>query len=139
MTIELVPLCTAEITLGEQLVTGPAASGLRVIIQVEQATLRGDRLSGTLRGSANADWLTISGVVGAPDVRLTFETDDGAVVFVSYRGRIDLTNGPGTSPIYTAPTFETGDERYAWLNVIQAVAKGDLQGNDLTYEIYEVR
>ncbi len=50
-----------------------------------------------------------------------------------------FTNGPGVSPIYTAPTFETGDERHAWLNVIQAVAKGDLRGSDLTYELYEVR
>ena len=141
MTIELVPLCTAEITLGEQLVAGPAASGLRVDHPGRAAPpSRGDRLSGHAPGMPpTPTGCTISGVVGAPDVRLTFETDDGAVVFVSYRGRIDLTNGPGTSPIYTAPTFETGDERYAWLNVIQAVAKGDLQGNDLTYEIYEVR
>lgn len=27
----------------------------------------------------------------------------------------------------------------AWLNVVQAVGQGDLDGNHLVYEIYEVR
>jgi len=42
--------------------------------------------------------------------------------------------------IVTAPTFQTGDERYAWLNKIQeAVGAGSL-GEDgvLTYSLYEV-
>ena len=41
--------------------------------------------------------------------------------------------------IVTAPTFQTGDERYAWLNKIQAVGAGYL-GEDgvLTYSLYEV-
>jgi hypothetical protein len=41
--------------------------------------------------------------------------------------------------VYAAPLFETGDERYAWLNRIQAVAKGTLDGPTLTYEIAEMR
>ena len=41
---------------------------------------------------------------------------------VTYGGRIDLSKGPGQSPVYAAPLFETGDERYAWLNLVQAVA-----------------
>ena len=41
---------------------------------------------------------------------------------------------------YVAPRFETGDERYAWLNGIQAVGKGILYENlSLDYEWYEVR
>jgi hypothetical protein len=36
--------------------------------------------------------------------------------------------------------FETGDARYAWLNKIQAVAKGTVdQSMVLTYEVYEMR
>lgn len=140
MTIELVPLCVAEISLGEQIMVGQAGAGLRVIAEVDGGTLKGDRLNGTLRGKAGADWVTVNGIVGTVDVRLCFETDDGAVVFISYGGRIDFTNGPaGSAPIYVAPTFETGDDRYAWLNVIQAVGKGDLVGTHLTYELYELR
>jgi len=40
--------------------------------------------------------------------------------------------------IYTAPRFEAGDPSYAWLNKLQAVAKGTLDGSFLTYEVYEL-
>ena len=42
-------------------------------------------------------------------------------------------------PIYVAPLFETGDPRYSWLNSIQAVGKGLLDGNRLSYEWFEAR
>ncbi len=46
---------------------------------------------------------------------------------------------PGTPGIlYTTPVFETGDERYRWLNGIQAVAKGVRVDKILTYEIYKI-
>jgi hypothetical protein len=43
--------------------------------------------------------------------------------------------------VYAAPRFETGDERYRWLNGIQAVQKGRLDPETLqiTYRTYEVR
>jgi len=54
---------------------------------------------------------------------------------VEYGGRADMKNGL----ITTAPTFQTGDERYAWLNRIQAVGAGVLDGSDqLVYTLYEV-
>jgi hypothetical protein len=34
---------------------------------------------------------------------------------------------------------DTGDERCAWMNRIQAVAKARLNGHVLTYEVYELR
>lgn len=139
MSIELVPLGIAEVTLGEQIVVGSGGAGLRVIATVAAATLTGDRITASLRGTSGADWVTVNGTVATIDVRLAFETDDGAILYVTYGGRIDVSTGLGTSPLYIAPTFETGDERYAWLNVVQAVGKGDLQGTQLTYEIYEVR
>ena len=64
------------------------------------------------------------------------ETDDGALVFVQYHGRVDVGAG---GPTYATPRFETGDDRYRWLNKIQAVGKGILDGNTLTYELYELR
>ncbi len=47
------------------------------------------------------------------------------------QGRRDFSQGMD-APIYTAPKFETGDDRYAWLNKIQAVAKGIVDGSTLT-------
>jgi hypothetical protein len=140
MSIELVPLCIATIALKDPIVLPNTPSGMRTIIEVETAKLEGERLSGTMKGAAGADWATISpDLTCTLDVRMTFETHDGALVFVTYSGRIDLSQGPGQAPIYTAPLFETGDDRYAWLNKVQAVAKGTLDGATLTYEIAEVR
>jgi hypothetical protein len=34
--------------------------------------------------------------------------------------------------------FETGDARYAWLNKIQAVAKGQAKGDVVVFEVSEV-
>ena len=92
-----------------------------------------------LKGEAAADWLVVNGPVGTLDVRATMETDDGAVVFLHYTGRTDVSGGPGASPIYVAPVFETGDPRYSWLNAVQAVGKGALDGAVLRYEWYELR
>ncbi len=86
-----------------------------------------------------ADWMTISGSVGNLDVRAAFETDDGAVIFSHYTGRTAIDGGSGPQLIYVAPVFETGDERYAWLNTLQAVGKGMFDRSHLTYEWYEVR
>ena len=140
MSVELVPLCTVTITLKDPMMLPNTPSGTRSIIEVAAAKLEGERLSGAMKGAASADWATIGpDMTCTLDVRSTFETDDGALVYTQYRGRLDLTKPLGESPIYAAPLFETGDERYAWLNRIQAVAKGKLDGQTLTYEMYEVR
>ena len=138
MAIDLVPLCTLDIRLGEPMVVGDGPAGTRLIYEVLEATLDGDRIRGKMKGNASADWFVLNGTVGTLDVRATLETDDGALVFAQYRGRTDVSSGAG-APIYVAPTFETGDERYAWLNVVQAVGKGTLDGDRLTYEWFEVR
>ncbi len=65
------------------------------------------------------------------------QTDDGALVFVHYAGRVDAT--VPAAPIYATPRFDTGDDRYRWLNRLQAVAKGRFDGCILTYELYELR
>ena len=90
-------------------------------------------------GRAGADWVTVSGMVGTLDVRCTFQTHDGAIVLTQYQGRTDLSGGPENSVIYVAPRFETSDPRYLWLNAVQAVGKGVLDGSRLRYEWYEVR
>ena len=139
MAPELVPLCTIVIDLTDPMVLPNTPAGTRVIVEVSDFRVEGDRLRGKMKGAAAADWLTIGpDATGTLDVRATMETDDGALVFVHYRGRRDFSQGMD-APIYTAPMFETGDDRYAWLNKIQAVGKGNVEGTTLTYDVYEVR
>ena len=144
MAIELAPLCTVHIQLKPPIEVGAGCAGTRVIIEVASAQVKGDRLSGEMVGAAAADWLLIGPEgTGTLDVRWALRTDDGAIIFTQYHGKLsaDLSQGlqlPAT--IYAAPRFETCDERYAWLNRIQAVGRGTVHEDlSLDYEWYEVR
>jgi hypothetical protein len=142
VTIELVPLCSATIRLAAPFFLPETPNGTRVIAECETFDVAGERLTAHLKGRAAADWLTLDGrAQGTLDVRVLLETHDGALVFVTYRGRIDLSGGPDAATSYAAPLFDTGDERYLWLNRLQTVAKGALSdgGTTLVYEIAEVR
>jgi hypothetical protein len=139
VSLELVPLCTMVMELGDPFVLPNSPAGTRVIVEMKDLRVEGDRLRGSLKGNAAADWLTIGpDATGTIDVRATMETHDGAVVFMHYQGRRDFSQGMD-APIYTAPKFDTGDDRYAWINKIQAVAKGTVEGATLTYEVFELR
>jgi Protein of unknown function (DUF3237) len=142
MAIELVPLCTLRLQLKPPIEVGAGPAGTRLIVEVVSAQVKGDRLRGEMLGAAAADWVIVGpGGTGTVDVRATLQTDDGAIIFVQYNGRLDTSQGlqfPMTACV--APLFETGDERYAWLNRIQAVGKGILYEDlSLDYEWYEVR
>jgi hypothetical protein len=140
MTIELVPLAVMRLKLGAPIIVPDTPRGTRVVVEAGDGTLEGDRLKGKQVGVAAADWLIIdAGGLGTIDVRAMFETQDGALVYITYNGRIDVSQGAGTSPAYNAPLFDTGDERYRWLAKIQAVGKGHTNGEWLEYELYEVR
>lgn len=97
----------------------------------------GDRLKAKLKGRAAADWLQISPEgYGTLDVKVTLETHDGALIYVTYSGRLQFDTGA----VYATPLFHTGDERYMWLNRIQAVAKGTFGApGTLVYDMYELR
>jgi hypothetical protein len=44
----------------------------------------------------------------------------------------------GDTYFVTQPRFETGDERYAWLNSVMAVAEGRTLPNAVEYRVSEV-
>lgn len=140
--LELIPLCTATVEVAPPLSVGAGPAGNRSVGALTAARLEGDRMKASLAGAAAADWMVLNGRIGVIDVRMTVRTDDDALVYVQYGGRLDLTNPAGMTA-YVAPVFETGDERYAWLNAVQAVGKGRLvsgpDGARLEYEFYEVR
>jgi hypothetical protein len=142
MAIELVPLCTMRVQLKPPIEVGTGPAGTRLIFEAESVKFDGDRFSGEMVGAASGDWLLVGPEGTATlDIRATFRTHDGAIVFGQYHGRMDASEGldlPKT--IYVTPRFETGDERYAWLNRIQAVGKGVVH-EDLTldYEWFELR
>ena len=135
--IELKPLGTMDIQLGDTIDVGEGPKGARLVADVLTVKLTGERISAELATNDAADWLTVSdnGKLGSLDVRLTLKTDDGAFIYVEYSGRMDMEAGI----IAVAPTFQTGAPQYSWLNRIQAVAAGsvNLETGILTYSLYE--
>lgn len=133
MTLELVPFATATVTLNETISVSPTF----VIGEVTSVRFEGDRFRASQKGVAAADWLTVSPEgYGTLDVKVTLETDDGAVVHAAYSGRLHFD----TMTAYATPQFHTGDERYLWMNKAQFVAKGTFpEAGTLIYEMYELR
>jgi hypothetical protein len=129
MAIELVPLCTLRVQLKPPIAVGTGCAGTRVIFEVASVQVKGDRLGAEMTGAAAADWQLIGPEGTATlDVRATLRTDDGAIIFMQFNGKspADASQGlQAPATIYVTPRFETGDERYAWLNRVQAVGKGD--------------
>ncbi|MEU6573652.1 DUF3237 domain-containing protein [Streptomyces sp. NPDC046805] len=139
----------AELQL-DDLGTGPFGS--RVIANVTGGKFSGDRLTGKPIG-AGADWLLIGGDgYGRLNVRATFQTDDGANIYVHYHGVIEVTEAIGAilggadnatefgdQYFFTNPRMETGDERYAWVNRTMFLGQGRiLAGPAVEYVIYRV-
>ena len=134
----LVPMGTITAQLGDQIELGSGPKGVRLISDVVSVEVDSDRVKAALATNDAADWLTVSdnGTLGCLDVRFTLKTDDGAYIFVEYSGRAEMETGQ----IATAPTFQTSHENYLWLNRVQAVAAGIVDGTGLlTYSLYEVK
>jgi hypothetical protein len=133
MTLELVPLCTTTVSLAEAVTVSPTLT----IGEVTGVRMEGDRLTASMFGHAAADWLQVSPEgYGTLDVKVTVQTDDGAVIHAAYSGRLLFDS----MTVYAAPLFHTGDERYAWINRIQGAAKGSFtEDGTLIYEMFELR
>jgi hypothetical protein len=137
MTLE--PLAMFTMTMKAPLVLSASPAGTRVIVEFTAIDVEGPRLKAKAKGPC-ADWLRVGPENTASlDFRFSLETHDGAVIYVEAHGRTDASKFATGGDTYFAPVFETGDVRYAWLNKIQAVAKGRAQGNVVTFEVCEVR
>lgn len=148
--MELVPLMTLRPTVDPPVDTGPGALGRRFVGACTGGTVEGPRLSGTILPSGG-DWLLLDGAgTGHVDGRLTLRTDDGAAVYLAYRGIARATaevgaalaqgQAAGFGDMYyvVQPQFETGDDRYAWLTRIVTVAEGRLVPGGAEYRVFEI-
>ncbi|MBI4767881.1 MAG: DUF3237 domain-containing protein [Deltaproteobacteria bacterium] len=123
---------------------------LRVILPVIGGTVRGPKVNGEIL-PFGADWLLIrpDGLFEL-DVRVTIRTDDGELVYLYYRGvsnasaeiRERIQKGEEVDPseyyFRTTPIFETGSEKYKWLNQIICVGVGETEVKRVRYKIYQI-
>ncbi|MFP6570526.1 MAG: DUF3237 domain-containing protein [Dehalococcoidia bacterium] len=138
-TAELVELGIINVKLGDFLEVGEGPKGTRLVVEVREVSLESERVNASLAIRDAADWGTVSdnGKLMSLDVRFTLKTDDGEFIYVEYGGRGNLETGL----LGTAPTFQTGSEKYSWLNSIQGVAAGqvNLETGELVYRLYELK
>lgn len=117
---------------------GAGPYGQRVIVIVTGGDFSGERMKGTIP-AGGGDWLVIGpDGYGRLDVKATFRTHDGANIYLTYGGLIEITpaiggllSGEAKTPtnygdqyFFTQPRLETGDERYAWVNQAVWIGQG---------------
>ena len=130
-------LGTLRAETGSRTVLEKGPQGTRTIVQLVSGRFEGPRMKASLEAPA-ADWVSNRADRSVKlDVRFTLRTDDGAAILVTYNG-IGEPTGTGLS-LRSAPLFETGDTRYAWLTRVQAVGVGKREGTTITYDIYALR
>ncbi|MGI8927122.1 MAG: DUF3237 domain-containing protein [Tepidiformaceae bacterium] len=129
-------LFTLVANIGERHILQGGPQGARAVVNVVGGSFEGAELKGKVL-PPGGDWATLraDGSVKL-DVRAILHTEDGARILITYLGI--GTNTPEGLELRTAPMFETGDERYAWLNNVQAVGKGKVSGGTVTYEVYRL-
>lgn len=112
--------------------------GTRLVAPVVGGSFEGANIRGSVV-PPGGDWVYArDNRVIKVDVRLQLVTDDGEHILMQYQG-IGHPQPDGTTEIRTAPLFETGAEKYAYLNDLQAVGIGTAAGDKVTYEVYRVR
>lgn len=130
---------------------GATPNGHRRIASVSGGTFKGERLNGTVQSPPGGDWILVrpDGVM-VLDVRLTLETDDKQLIYMTYRGlrhgpkdvmaRLNAGEAVDPSTYYfrSTPVFETASQKYEWLNKIVAVGTGRREASGPTYEVFEV-
>lgn len=139
------------ITAGpDQAQVGDGPYGRRRIAAITGDRFEGDRVRGRIL-PGGADWILErpDGTLEM-DVRLTLESDDGALIYVTFRGfrhgpqevldRIMRGEHVDSSEYYqrAAPFFETGASDYLWLNRIISVAKAERHPDHIRYRVFEV-
>lgn len=84
------------------------------------------------------------------DVRLTLQTDDGALIYLTYQGRFlaepeamarfgkGEVLGPEDYSLAIVSRFECGDPRYSWLNNVIAVGTGEQTRTGPIYSIFAI-
>lgn len=152
-------LCEVSIVLDADapLAVGASPWRNRRVSDIAGGTFSGPDLTGIVRRSG-ADWseggkAADGGIATAIDVRSLWQTDDDALIYVSYGGRLvipaDVADtfrdpaalqalDPGAYYFRICPLFETSAVGYEWLNEIVAVGLGRRTPTGVDYRIFQL-
>ena len=125
--------------------------GERQYFEMTAGTLVGQRINARI-AMPGGDWMRRSPEgFWRPDVRVQLVTDDDAIVLLHYRGLVQQTEAFTRAASENRETtwtdqymrmfmaFDTGAEKYAWLNQSLFVAEGRLiSASELEYQVYRI-
>jgi len=144
-------LMTLQVAVGGAQKIGAVPRGARVTAPIASGHFEGPRLRGKVL-PGGGDWTILRGDgVLELDLRMTLETDDGALIHMASFGLrhgppdviAALARGESVDPtsyyFRTTPRFETGHPKYAFLNRLVAVSSGDRRPEGPIYTIEEIR
>jgi Protein of unknown function (DUF3237) len=116
---------------------GPGPHGTRVTFPITGGSFEGDRLRGKVLPSGS-DW-TVKRPDGVTelDLRITLETDDGALIHMTFEGIRD-DGAPGAPYFRTVSRFETAEPKYSFLNRLLAVGAGEIRTDGPVHVIEEI-
>ena len=144
------PLMTLRLKTAPTQDIGAGPHGTRVTFPITGGSFEGDRLRGKVLPGGD-DWTVKrpDGVVEL-DLRITLETDDGALIYMTSFGfrhgppevLAALARGESVDPsryyFRTAPRFETSAAQYGFLNRLIAISWGDRRAAGPIYTIEEI-
>jgi hypothetical protein len=143
-------LMTMQVQVVDPQKIGAVPHGRRVTAPIGSGHFAGPRLRGKVL-PGGGDWTLLRGDgVLELDLRVTLETDDGALIHMTSFGlrhgppevMAALARGedvdPSTYYFRTTPRFETSHPKYAFLNRLLAVSSGDRRAAGPIYTIDEI-
>jgi len=144
------PLMTVKVIAAPVQKLGAVPYGVRTYVPVAGGNFEGPRLRGKIL-PGGGDWLLLrSDGVLELDLRITLETDDHALIYMTFQGvrhgppevsaafsRKDVVD-PTRYYFRTVPRFETSAEPYAFLNRIVAVGVGETRPDGAVHRIDEI-
>jgi Protein of unknown function (DUF3237) len=131
------PLMTLRLNTAPVQNVGAGPRGTRLTFPITGGSFDGDRLRGKVL-SGGGDWVVkrSDGILEL-DLRITLETDDGALIHMTFEGIRDDA-APGGPYFRTLPRFETADAKYSFLNRLLAVGTGEIQSGGPVHVIEEI-
>ena len=146
-------LFTLEAELMPSLDAGDGPLGRRVLNAVHEGCFYGHRLKGRIN-PGTGDWMLTRNGIRVVDARIVLQCDDDAIIHMSYGGRIWFDEAvlpalgntetrhlidPSRYYFRTNPVFETGHQKYLWLNSVVGIGNGRLiKGGGVAYDVFEV-
>lgn len=131
---------------------GPGPEGMRLNFYFTGGEVTGPKVVGKVRPGA-ADWVRVRrDGIGVIDVRAVFETNDGALIYVTVDGTAELGDDAydkivaGVPPLgairfRTMPRFHTAHPDYTWINRLHCLGIGEAHFDrfHVGYDVYAVR